>query len=148
MGNEDELRFCDREYDRVQDGIYKALCFDVNVSPPWRGSQKLFLWFQLRHPWNDKQLFMSCDLPMNGQINRGHKYYRIWCEVFGKYPSRNALMSVRNLKGKCIGKIFELTTRTVTRNSKHEIIPEEYRYSVVDSLKLTKKPDNDDDLIR
>jgi hypothetical protein len=134
---DDEPIFGDREYALVADGIYKATCTNVSTSKPWRDSKKLFIWFELNGSMEGTRLFMSCRLPLNGPINRGHKYFGVWCEANGGMPERGDRMSRWIFKDK----LFWIKTRTVKTNSQRNPIPENQRYSVVEAIELRKQSD-------
>ena len=126
---------CDDDYKPlIQDGKYEAQCVGYNTNFCLGKARKLFLIFRILAEGEhyDKNLFMAFNMPYNGRIKTGSKYYKTWCMVNGwQRPSRNAKMSPRLF----LKKIYKVKTRTVKPlyNGKKEM-PEQFWYSVVDEI--------------
>lgn len=78
-----------------------------------------------------KEIFMAFNMPYNGKVKTGSKYYKTWCLVNNwQVPSRNAKMSPRLF----LNKIFKVKTRTVKPKYNDNEMPEQFWYSVVDTI--------------
>jgi hypothetical protein len=78
-----------------------------------------------------KKLFMAFNMPYNGRIKTGSKYYKTWCMVNGwQRPSRNTKMSARIFKNK----VYTIETRIVMPEHNSEPMPKQYWYSIVDKI--------------
>lgn len=97
-------------------------------------ARKLFLNFLIltegKH--QGKKIFQAFNMPYNGRIKTGSKYYKTWVMVNNwQRPSRNAKMSPRLF----LNKIFTIKTRTVKPSHDKEEMPEQFWYSIVDEIK-------------
>lgn len=116
----------------IPDGEFEAECTGYNTGHYCR-IPKLFLNFQLiNEPYRDVELFMSFNMPFNGEIRVGSRYYKTWAKVNRKLPSREAKMSPRIF----LNKIYKVKTRTVKPRDGGEELGEDCYYSIIDSIKL------------
>lgn len=116
----------------VPDGEFEAECFDFKPGY-YIKTPKLYLNFRLlNEPYEDVELFMSFNMPYNGSVPIGSRYYKTWAKVNGKKPSRNTKMSPRIF----LHKIYKVKTRTVKPKDGGEELPEDFHYSIIDSIKL------------
>ena len=127
---------CDQDYRlHVPDGIYEAECFDCHPGF-YAGVPKLFLRFRLLNvsdkndPNKNVELFMAFNMPYDGRIPVGSKYYKTWTKVNGRLPSRNARMAARLF----MNKLYKVKTRTVKPTDGGEELPQHFHYSIVDSI--------------
>jgi len=132
---------CDDDYrPLIPNGKYTAQCIDYDSKFCLGKRRKLFLNFViLEGEHQGKKLFQAFNMPYDGRIKTGSKYYKSWCMVNGwQPPTRNAKMSPRLFKNK----IFTIATRTVyppihpaaKKSNKVEVMPEAFWYSVVDKI--------------
>lgn len=124
---------CSDDYYRLlPDGEYEAECVS-HQDRFWSKGRKLFLNFRITIPWEWKgeRVFMAFNMPRDGRITPGMKYYRAWRAVNGgRPPSKNAKMSPRLF----LYKHFRICTRTVKPKDNGEEMPSAYWYSVVDRI--------------
>jgi hypothetical protein len=97
-------------------------------------TRKTFLNFKIisegKH--HGTKIFMAFNMPYNGRIKTGSKYYKTWCMVNDwQKPSRNAKMSPRIF----LNKIYKVKTRTVKPPHNGKEMPKQFWYSVVDEIK-------------
>ena len=113
--------------------IYEAQCVKYDNKFALGKTKKLFLNFRIldQGEHHGKEIFMAFNMPFNGKIKTGSKYYKTWCMVNGwQKPSRNAKMSPRLFKNK----IFRIKTRTAKPKHNNKEMPENFWYSVVDEI--------------
>ena len=122
---------CAQDYrTRVPDGVFEAECIGVD-SGYYGRIPKLYLKFRLiNRPYEDVELFMSFNMPFNGRIPVGSRYYRAWSKVNGRMPSRNARMSPRVF----LNKLYRVKTRTVKPKDGGVELPGDFHYSIIDSV--------------
>ena len=118
----------------VPNGKYEAQCNGYDTKFVFGKARKLFLNFTIltegKH--QGKKIFQAFNMPYNGKIKTGTKYYKTWCMVNGwQKPSRNAKMSPRLF----VNKIFTIKTRTVKPLHDKKEMPEPFWYSIVDEIK-------------
>ena len=78
-----------------------------------------------------KELFLPFNMPYNGKLALGSKYYKSWCMVNGwKKPTRNAKMSPHIF----LNKAFEVQVRTVKPQHNGGAMPKDFYYSVIGQL--------------
>lgn len=125
---------CDEDYKPLlPNGKYEVQCVDFDNKFCLGKTRKIFLNFKILDPgeYQDKRLFMAFNMPYNGRIKTGSKYYKTWVMVNGwKKPSRNARMSPLLFKGK----IYTVKTRTVKPEHNGKPMPDHHWYSVVDEI--------------
>jgi len=121
---------CDSDYRKlIPNSEYEAQCTGYDASFCLGKARKLFLTFKIVEPgkYHGIELFMAFNMPYEGRIKTGSKYYKKWCQVNGYMkPSRNAKMKPKLF----VNKIYRIKTRTV----KPEGMPECFHYSVVDDI--------------
>jgi hypothetical protein len=116
----------------VPDGVFVAECVECQQGHYGR-IPKLYLKFKLtERPYEGVELFMSFNMPFSGRIPVGSKYYKIWAKINGRLPSQNAKMSPRIF----LNKLYKIKTRTVKPKDGGEELPEDFHYSIIDSIKL------------
>ena len=117
----------------IPNGTYEAQCIKYDSKFVLRKTRKVFLTFKILNlgEHQGKQIFQAYNMPYDGRIKTGTKYYKTWCMVnrWNK-PSRNAKMSPRLF----INKIYKIKTRTVKPLHDGKEMPENFRYSVVDAI--------------
>ena len=125
---------CDDDYKPlIPDGEYEAQCVEYNNQFCLGTARKTFLKFKIltEGEHHGKGLFMAFNMPYNGRIRTGSKYYKTWCMVNGwQQPSRNAKMAPKLF----INKIYKVKTRTVKPSHNGKEMPEQYWYSVLDAI--------------
>lgn len=143
VSDPEEIRLAGNYYKWVPDGRYKARCTGYSKLIPFKGTQKIFLTFELLdEPEAGTEIFMALNVPYTG-IRPGCRYFKSWCIANNNLlPTRNAVMSARIFKGK----IFMITTRTVKPKMGAEEMPFEFWYSIVDHIELLPDNQNDEEL--
>jgi hypothetical protein len=125
---------CDDDYrPLIPNGIYEAQCIKYDEKFVLGKTRKVFLNFKVVEPGKHqgKIIFQAFNMPYNGRIKTGSKFYKTWCMVNGwRQPSRNAKMSPRIF----LNKICKVKTRTVKPPHNGKQMPEQYWYSVVDEI--------------
>jgi len=125
---------CDDDYKPlIPDVKYEVQCVGYDTKFCLGKTRKTFLKFEIltEGEHNGKKLFMAFNMPYNGRIKTGSKYYKTWCMVNGwRRPSRNTKMSARLFKNK----IYTVKTRTVKPQHNGNEMPEDFWYSVVDEI--------------
>ena len=105
---------------------YDAQCINYDLNYCMGGkARKLYLYFRIIEPGEHLGviLFMACNMPLDGKIRHGHKFYQQWIIANGwRKPSKNAKMSPRIFKNK----VFRIKTREANKE-KHDA----FKYSVV-----------------
>jgi len=116
----------------IPNGTYEAQCINHDSKFVLGKTRKVFLTFKiLLGEHQGKQIFQAYNMPYDGKIKMGSKYYKTWCMVNGwNKPSRNAKMSPRLF----INQIFKIKTRTTKPLHNGKEMPENFRYSVVDAI--------------
>jgi hypothetical protein len=118
---------------RIPDGVYEAQCIKYDAKFVMGITRKVFLNFKIIEPgeYGGKVIFQAFNMPYDGKIRTGCKYYKTWCMVNGwRKPSRNAKMSPRLFKNK----IYKVKTRTSKPKHNGKAMPEDFWYSVVDEI--------------
>lgn len=113
--------------------IYEGQCIKYDNKFVLGKTRKVFLTFKIVEPGehHGKQIFQAFNMPYNGKIKTGSKYYKTWCMVNNwQKPSRNAKMSPRLF----LNRIYEFKTRTVKPLHNGKEMPQDFWYSVVDEL--------------
>jgi hypothetical protein len=125
---------CDDDYKPlIPDGKYEVQCVVYDTQFCLGKARKTFLKFEILTEGEHfgKKLFMAFNMPYNGRIKTGSKYYKTWCMVNGwQRPSRNTKMSPRIF----IKKVYKIKTRTVKPKHNGKAMPENFWYSVVDEI--------------
>ena len=125
---------CDDDYKPlIPDGKYEVQCVGYDSQFCLGKARKTFLKFQIISDGEHrgKKLFMAFNMPYNGRIKTGSKYYKTWCMVNGwQRPSRNTMMSPRLFKNK----VYTIKTRTVKPEHNGAPMPEQFWYSIVDNI--------------
>lgn len=125
---------CDDNYrPLIDDGIYQAQCIKHDSSFVLGKARKLFLHFKIIEDgkYNGTRLFMAFNMPYDGRVKAGSKYYKTWVMVNDwMKPSRNAKMTPRHF----LNRIYKVRTRTVRPKHNDKLMPETFRYSVVDEI--------------
>ena len=128
---------CSDDRPLIPDGIYEAQCFVFDNKFCLGKTRKTFLKFViLNHGEHfQKEVFMAFNMPYDGKIKTGSKYYKTWCMVNGwRKPSRNAKLSPRIF----LNKIYKIKTRTSKPKHNDKEMPQDFWYSVVDeTLEVT-----------
>ena len=129
-----EFVFDDDYKPLIPDAEYEVQCVEYNNQFCFGKAIKTFLKFKIitEGDHHGKKLFMAFNMPYNGRIKTGSKYYKSWCMVNDwRKPSRNAKMSPRHF----LNKVYRVKTRIVKPpyNGKKEM-PEQFWYSVVDEI--------------
>ena len=117
----------------IPNGVYEAQCVKYDASFCLGKARKLFLHFKiLEHGEHyNAKVFMAFNMPYDGAIKQGSKYFKTWVMVNGwRRPSRNAMMSPRLFKNK----IFKVRTRTCKPMHNGSEMPRDFWYSVVDEI--------------
>lgn len=122
----------DNYWPLLPNGVYQAQCINYNTRRFGVNTKKLFVWFKIiEGKYEGEKLFMVFNMPPDGKLTPGYKYYNTWAMVNGwQKPSRNAKMSPRIFKNK----IFRIQTRTVKRKHNDKEMPDSFNYSVVDRI--------------
>jgi hypothetical protein len=117
---------------RIVDGFYEAQC--VKYEYGQRPFPKLYLKFKITEPGEHvgRILFKPYNLPKKGkEWAHSSNFYMDWVWVNNfRQPSRNAKMSPRIF----VNKIFKVRTRTTKPKRDGKEMPEQFWYSLVDSL--------------
>lgn len=115
----------------VPDGLWDVQCTGYNDGFYGR-IPKLFLNFEIvsNGSYNGERLFMSFNMPHDGYVHTGSRYYRTWSKVNGKLPSRNAKMSPRIF----LNKLFRVKTKTVIPKDGNFDLPSDFHYSIIESI--------------
>ena len=117
----------------IPDDVYEAQCIKYDSKFILGNTRKVFLNFKIIESGehHGKVIFQAFNMPYNGRIKTGSKYYKTWVMV-NKWqkPSRNAKMSPRLFKGK----IYNVKTRTVKPQHNGKEMPQQFWYSVVDEI--------------
>jgi hypothetical protein len=117
----------------LPNGIYDAQCVKYDSKFVLGKTRKVFLNFRIieQGEHNGKIIFQAFNMPYDGRIKTGSKYYKTWCMVNGwNKPSRNAKMSPRLF----LKKIYKVKTRTVKPAHNGKEMPKQFHYSVVDEI--------------
>ena len=115
----------------IPDGLWDVQC--IGYDDGYYGKiPKLFLNFEIvgDGPYKGEQLFMSFNMPYDGHIPTGSRYYKTWSKVNGKLPSRNAKMSPRIF----LNKLFRVKTRTVVPKDDNDVLPTDFHYSIIENI--------------
>ena len=128
----EEFVCADDYWPLLPNGTYEAQCFRYESKHFGVNTLKLFLRFKIiQGEYQGKEIFMAFNMPPNGKIKTGSKYYQTWVDVNGwQKPSRNTKMSPRIFKNK----IFKVETRTVKRKHNDKKMPDSFNYSIVDKI--------------
>ncbi len=125
---------CDDDYKPlIPDVKYEVQCVGYDNRFCLGKARKAFLKFQIltEGEHKGKKLFMAFNMPYDGRIKTGSKYYKTWCMVNGwRRPSRNTKMSARLFKNK----IYTVKTRTVKPQHNGKEMPEDFWYSIVNEI--------------
>jgi hypothetical protein len=125
---------CGQEYwPLIPNGTYEVQCIKYDRKFVLGKARKLFLHFIIIEPGEHfgKKIFMAFNIPYDTKIRPGSKYYKTWVMVNGyRKPSRNATMSPRLF----MNKVFKVKTRTAKPKHNDREMPEDFHYSVVDSI--------------
>jgi len=115
----------------IPEGLWDVECIGYNDGF-YNRTPKLVLDFELINegPYQGEHVAMFFNMPYDGCIPTGSKYYKTWSKVNGKLPSRNAKMSPRIF----LNKLFKVKTRTVVPKDGNNILPPEFHYSIVESI--------------
>ena len=138
MGKDDPQEFeyyaADDFKPLLPDGKYLAQCISLNGKYFDKQYDKLFLQFEVisdRDGNHDKEtLFMVFHMPKHKRVGTGSRYFKAWCKVHGKSPSRNASMSPKIF----LKKNYIVRTRTVRRRFDGEVRNKNECYSVIDEI--------------
>ena len=126
---------CDDNYKPlIPNGTYTAQCIKYDNKFVLGKANKLFLNFKIISDgdYYGIKVFQAFNIPYNGRIKTGSKYYKTWVMVNGwKQPSRNAKMSPRIF----LNKIYTIKTRTTKPLHNNKEMPKKFWYSVVDEIK-------------
>ena len=118
----------------IPDGRYEAQCTAYDSKFLFGKARKLFLNFKIltEGEHQGKMIFQAFNMPYNGKIKTGSKYYKTWCMVNDwQKPSRNAIMSPKLF----LNKIYTIKTKTVRPLHDKKEMPESFWYSIVDEIK-------------
>ena len=124
---------CDDDYKPlIPNGTYEAECIKYDNKFVFNTSRKTFLKFRVVGGEHEgKVIFMAYNMPYQGRIKTGSKYYKDWVFVNNwNRPSKNAKMSPRLF----FNKLYKIRTRTCIPKRNGQEMPEEYWYSVVDEI--------------
>jgi hypothetical protein len=118
---------------RIPDRVYEAKCIKQMPSPP--PYKKIFLHFQIVTPGEHSGiiLFKAYNASFKNEKipTQGSNYYKDWVMVNNwMKPSRGTKMSPKIF----LNKIYDVKTRTVRPKRERQEMPEQFWYSVVDSL--------------
>ena len=117
---------------RIPDREYEAQCIKWEEGP--RPFKKLYLNFKITEPgeYNGLMLFKPYNPPKDGKSwKQGSNFYKDWVWVNNWHPpSKNPRMSPRIF----VNKIFKVRTRTTKPKRDGKEMPEQFWYSLVDSL--------------
>lgn len=117
----------------IPNSVYDAQCIKYDKKFVLGKTRKVFLTFQIldHGAHNGKEIFMAFNMPYDGKIKSGSKYFKTWVMVNGwRKPTRNAKMSPRLF----INKIYKIKTRTCKPKHNGKDMPEDFWYSVVDEI--------------
>jgi len=117
----------------IPNGVYEAQCIKYDNKFVLGKTKKTFLTFRIvsLSEHQGKEIFQAFNMPYDGKIKTGSKYYKTWCMVNDwRRPSRNAKMSPRIF----LNKIYRIKTRTVRPLHNKKEMPQDYWYSVVDEI--------------
>jgi hypothetical protein len=118
----------------IPDGSYETQCTGYDNKFLFGKARKLFLNFKIltEGEFRGKKIFQAFNMPYNGKIKSGSKYYKTWCMVNGwQKPSRNATMSPKLF----LNRIYTIKTKTVKPKHDGKEMPEAFWYSIVDEIK-------------
>jgi hypothetical protein len=122
----------DNPHPCIPDGIYDAVCFK-NDKAYYYGSLKLFLHFKIIAPaeYKGTKIFLPFNMPNNGRLSQGSKYYKTWVMVNGwMKPSRNTEMKPRIF----MKKVFKIKTCKVNPCHNGKEMPANHQYSKVKEI--------------
>ncbi len=117
----------------IPNATYTAQCIKYDSKFILGKTRKVFLNFKILTfgDCEGKEIFMAFNMPYNGKIKTGSKYYKTWVLVNNwRKPSRNAKMSPRMF----LNKVYKIRTRTVKPRHNGQEMPRDFRYSVVDEI--------------
>lgn len=116
----------------IPNGTYEAQCIKYDSKFVLGKTRKTFLTFKIYIGEHEgKEIFMAFNMPYNGKIKSGSKYYKTWVMVNEwQNPSRNTKMSPRLF----LNKVYKIKTRTVKPPYHGKEMPENHWYSVVDYI--------------
>jgi len=117
----------------IPNGTYEAQCIKYDNKFVLGKTKKTFLAFRIvsLSEHQGKEVFQAFNMPYDGKIKTGSKYYKTWCMVNGwMRPSRNAKMSPRIF----LNKIYRIKTRTTKPRLNGKEMPQDFWYSVVDEI--------------
>ena len=129
----EEYRCAEDPKPRLPNAVYEAQCIKFDQSFVLGTTKKLFLHFKITElgEHHGKVIFEAFNMPYNGRIKQGSKYYKTWVMVNDwNPPSRNAKMSPRLF----LKKVFKVKTRTVKPEHNKKPMPDSFWYSVVDEI--------------
>tara|TARA_B100001971_G_C17712839_1_gene297317 strand:- start:27 stop:437 length:411 start_codon:yes stop_codon:yes gene_type:complete len=125
---------CSEDYKPLlPNGIYEAQCVNYDSKFILGKTRKVFLNFKILDSGvhNGKLIFQAFNMPYNGKIKMGSKYYKTWVMVNGwQKPSRNTKMLPRLFRNK----IFKIRTWTAKPKHHGKDMPDDFLYSVVDEI--------------
>lgn len=136
----------------VPDGEHTAKCTRYTDPIPFRGTRKVFLYFELvKGPFVGTEVFMALNVGYK-PVGIGSRYLKYWINANrNRPPTRNAKHSSRMF----INKYYKIYTRTVIpktgpsvkffNSPKEKEMPEAFRYSIVDHIELCNLPDIQED---
>jgi hypothetical protein len=132
-GEDDFDIVCAEDYwPLIPDAAYEAQPLRYNYKS-YGKTKKLFLHFRITSMGEHlgKEIFMVFNMPTDGKLRLGHKYYKTWVLVNAwKIPSRNTRMSPRLF----LNKSYKIKTRTVKPKHNDKEMPSDFCYSVVDQI--------------
>ena len=117
----------------LPNGTYEVQCVSYNSGPYLGKTRKMFLYFKIidSGEHHGKLIFQAFNMPYNGKIKTGSKYYKTWVMVHGwQKPSRNAKMSPKLF----LDKVYKIKTRTAKPKHNGKDMPDKFGYSVVDEI--------------
>ncbi|MBW2365773.1 MAG: hypothetical protein JRF25_12115 [Deltaproteobacteria bacterium] len=117
----------------MPDGVYMAQCIKEDTRFVLGKTRKTFINFKIldEGKYHGAVIFMAFNIPYNGRVKSGSKYYKTWSMVNGwKRPSRNTKMSAKLF----LNKIYKIKTRTVKPLLNKKKMPKGFEYSVVDEI--------------
>jgi hypothetical protein len=117
----------------IPEGKYEAVCTGHEESFCFGKTRKLFLHFKIITPGEHlgKELFLPFNMPYDGKLKLGSKYYKTWVMVNSwQKPTRNAKMSPRIF----LNKAYIVNVKTVKPQHNGAIMPKDFHYSVIEQI--------------
>lgn len=116
----------------IPDGHHYELGFLRAELASYKGTQKIYLWFQMITPGENcgQEFYMACNVAPKGKWTASYKFWQTWVLAAGRRPTRADRMSTAIFKNKG----FRARMRAVRKTAKQTVRTPAQQYSVVDEL--------------